>query len=177
MRLVALTRTSGSDLELPTWFACTWWETLFFSCQVIRLSQITFKVWDICCGVMGSKFFEKENLNRIEQDQKNDNCKLSVAFAGRSELPDKLTSKQANRLALSRVPHCVIIFFILSVTYRHPHLNWNKDSASPSYCHLFLILSLGVVSLAGYFLMILGVDKWKSLTYVTLKGKIFHAFE
>ena len=40
-------------------------EKLSFSCQVIRLSQITFKAWDICCGAMGSKFFEKENLKRI----------------------------------------------------------------------------------------------------------------
>ena len=121
MRLAALTRTSGQILSFQLDLLALD-EKLSFSCQVIRLSQITFKVWDICCGVMGSKFFVKENLNRIEQDQKNDNCKLSVASAGRSELPDKLTCKQANRLALSRVPHCVIIFFILNVTDRHPHL-------------------------------------------------------
>ena len=94
-------------------------EKLSFSCQVIRRSQIAFMVWDICCGVMG---FCEGKLEQ-DRDQKNDNCKLSVASAGRSELPDKLTSTQANRLALSRVPHCVIIFFILSVTDRHPHLN------------------------------------------------------
>ena len=64
MRLVALTRTSGQILSFQLVLLALD-EKLSFSCQVIRLSQITFKAWDICCGVMFSKFFEKENLNRI----------------------------------------------------------------------------------------------------------------
>ena len=67
MRLVALrtrTKTNGQILSFQLDLLALD-EKLSFSCQVIRLSQITFKVWDIYCGVMGSKFFEKENLNRI----------------------------------------------------------------------------------------------------------------
>ena len=111
------------DLEFPTCFACTWWETLLFLSGYKALTNhikgMGHKLWCYVFKILWEGKFEQD------RDQKNGNCKLSVAFAGRSELPDKLTSKQANRLALSRVPHCVIIFFILSVTDRHPHLHWN----------------------------------------------------
>ena len=63
MRLVALTRTSDQILSFQL-VLVRLDEKLSFSCLVIRLSQITFKVWDICCGVMGSKFFEKENFEK-----------------------------------------------------------------------------------------------------------------